>query len=334
MKGYRKYFGKKFLWFAITFVVAVILNFFLPRMMPVDPVSAITGKMAQGMTDASAVQEIYKRFEEEFGTNLPLHEQFFRFVKNALKGDFGTSFSQYPRPVSDIIGSAIMWTVCLQFPAIIVGWLLGNILGALAAYIRKGFDKVLLPAFLFLGNVPAFGMAVMLLILFAVNLKWFPIAGGYAFDMIPNFSWAFIKSVIQHYQLPFWSIVLISIGGQAIGMRSMSIYELNADYVKYARFLGIKDSKIVGYVFRNAMLPQVTGLALSIGTMVGGALVAEIIFSYPGLGSAMYAGVTAADYPLISATTLIITVMVLMATLVLDIVYGLIDPRVKAAQFD
>ena len=334
MKGYRKYFGKKFLWFAITFVVAVILNFFLPRMMPVDPVSAITGKMAQGMTDASAVQEIYKRFEEEFGTNLPLHEQFFRFVKNALRGDFGTSFSQYPRPVSDIIGSAIMWTVCLQFPAIITGWILGNILGALAAYIRKGFDKVLLPTFLFLGNVPAFGMAVMLLILFAVDLKWFPIAGGYAFDMIPNFSWNFIKSVIHHYQLPFWSIVLISIGGQAVGMRSMSIYELNADYVKYARFLGIKDSKIVGYVFRNAMLPQVTGLALSIGTMVGGALVAEIIFSYPGLGSAMYAGVTAADYPLISATTLIITVMVLLATLVLDIVYGLIDPRVKAAQFD
>lgn len=334
MKGYRKYFGKKFLWFALTFVVAVILNFYLPRLMPVDPVSAITGKLAQGMTDASAVQEIYKRFEEEFGTNLPLHEQFFRFVGNAVKGDFGTSFSQYPRPVSDIIGSAIMWTVCLQFPAIITGWILGNILGALAAYIRKGFDKVLLPAFLFLGNVPAFGMAVMLLILFAVNLKWFPIAGGYSFDMIPNFSWSFIKSVIHHYQLPFWSIVLISIGGQAIGMRSMSIYELNADYVKYARFLGIKDSKIVGYVFRNAMLPQVTGLALSIGTMVGGALVAEIIFSYPGLGSAMYAGVTAADYPLISATTLIITVMVLLATLVLDIVYGLIDPRVKAAQFD
>ena len=334
MKGYRKYFGKKFLWFAITFVVAVILNFYLPRLMPVDPVSAITGKLAQGMTDASAVQEIYKRFEAEFGTNLPLHEQFFRFAGNALKGDFGTSFSQYPRPVSDIIGSAIMWTVCLQFPAIITGWILGNILGALAAYIRKGFDKVLLPAFLFLGNVPAFGMAVMLLILFAVNLKWFPIAGGYAFDMIPNLSWNFIKSVIHHYQLPFWSIVLISIGGQAIGMRSMSIYELNADYVKYARFLGIKDSKIVGYVFRNAMLPQVTGLALSIGTMVGGALVAEIIFSYPGLGSAMYAGVTAADYPLISATTLIITVMVLLATLVLDIVYGLIDPRVKAAQFD
>ena len=152
--------------------------------------------------------------------------------------------------------------------------------------------------------------------------------------MIPTFSWNFVKSVIAHYQLPFWSIVLVSIGGQAIGMRSMSIYELNADYVKYSRFLGISDRKIVGYVFRNAMLPQITGLALSIGTMMGGALVAEIVFSYPGLGSTMYKAVTSADYPLISATTLIITIMVLLSTFFLDIIYGFIDPRVKAAQFD
>ena len=334
MKGYRKYFGKKILWFVITFVVAVFLNFFLPRLMPADPVAAITGKMASGMTDASAVQEIYKRYEEEFGTNKPMWEQFLIFCKNAVRGDFGTSFSQYPRKVSDIISSAIGWTIALQLPAILVGWLLGNLLGALAAYLRKGWDKVLMPVSLFMSNVPAFGMAVILLVVFGVNLKWFPIAGGYSFDMIPNLSWSFVKSVISHYQLPFWSIVLVSIGGQAVGMRSMSIYELNADYVKYARFLGIKDSKIVGYVFRNAMLPQITGLALSIGTMIGGALVAEIVFSYPGLGSTMYAAVTAADYPLISATTLIITVMVLLVTFLLDIVYGFIDPRVKAAQFD
>ena len=334
MKGYRKYFGKKIIWFLITFVVAVFLNFFLPRLMPADPVAAITGKMANGMSDASAVQEIYERYAEQFGTNKPMAEQFLIFCKNAIHGDFGLSFSQYPRSVSNIISSAIMWTICLQLPAILVGWLLGNLLGALAAYIRKGFDKVLLPTFLFLGNVPAFGMAVILLVLFAVKLKWAPISGGYGFDMIPNFSWKFISSVISHYQLPFWSIVLVSIGGQAVGMRSMSIYELNADYVKYARFLGIKDRKIVGYVFRNAMLPQVTGLALSIGTMIGGALVAEIIFSYPGLGSTMYSAVTAADYPLISATTLIITIMVLIVTFLLDIIYGFIDPRVKAAQFD
>jgi peptide/nickel transport system permease protein len=140
--------------------------------------------------------------------------------------------------------------------------------------------------------------------------------------------------VIIHYQLPFWSIVLIAIGGQAIGMRSMAIYELNSDYVKYSRFMGIKDRKIVGYVFRNAMLPQVTGLALSIGTMVSGALVAEIIFSYPGLGSTILTAVLGGDYPLISATTLIVTLMVLSATFVIEILYGFIDPRIKAAQAD
>ena len=334
MKGYRKYFGKKISWFLVTLVVAVALNFILPRLMPNDPVAAITGKMAQGMTDASAVQRIYERYQEEFGTNKPMYQQFFIFVKNLFHGDLGTSFSQYPRKVSDILASSIGWTIALQFPAIIVGWLLGNLLGALAAYIRKGFDKVLLPIALFLSNIPAFGMSVILLVLFAVNLKIAPTSGGYNFDMIPNLSWRFVKSVIAHYQLPFWSIVLVSIGGQAVGMRSMSIYELNADYVKYSRFLGIKDRKIVGYVFRNAMLPQITGLAMSIGTMVGGALVAEIIFSYPGLGSTMYSAVTAGDYPLISATTLIITLMVLISSFLLDIIYGFIDPRVKAAQFD
>jgi peptide/nickel transport system permease protein len=222
----------------------------------------------------------------------------------------------------------------LQFPAIIVGWLIGNTLGALAAYLKGGFDKALMPLSIFISNFPAFGMAVVLLVIFAVNLKWFPTSGGYGFDLIPSFTWSFMWSVIVHYQLPFWSIVLIAIGGQAIGMRSMSIYELNADYVKYARFLGIKDRKIVGYVFRNAMLPQITGLALSVGTMVGGALVAETIFSYPGLGSTILTAVLGQDYPLISATTLIITMMVLIANFILEMVYGLIDPRIKAAQAD
>lgn len=334
MKGYRKYFGKKLLWFAITFIVAVILNFLLPRLMPGDPVNEIVGKTTAGLSDQATITRVYEQYKAEFSLDKSLPEQFLLFCKNALKGDLGTSFSQYPRKVSDIISNSIWWTICLQFPAIIVGWILGNILGALAAYIRKGFDKVLMPVSLFFSSIPAFGMAVILLTIFAINLKLAPVSGAYAFDMLPNPSWKFIASVIRHYQLPFWSIVLIAIGGQAVGMRSMSIYELNADYVKYARFLGIKDRKIVGYVFRNAMLPQVTGLAMSIGTMVGGALVAEIIFSYPGLGTTMYQGITMSDYPLISATTLIITIMVLLAALLLDIIYGFIDPRVKAAQFD
>lgn len=334
MKGYRKYFFNKLGWFGVTFAFAFVLNFVLPRLMPGDPVSAIVARLAQGMSNTAGVQAIYEQYTELFGTNKPMVEQFFIYVRNVAQGNFGFSFSQYPRTVADVIKSSIGWTVALQFPAIIVGWVIGNSLGALAAYIKGGFDKVLMPISLFVSNLPAFGMAVILLVVFGVWLEWFPTGGGYGFDLIPNFSPAFMWSVFMHYQLPFWSIVLIAIGGQAIGMRSMSIYELNADYVKYSRFLGIKDRTIVGYVFRNAMLPQITGLALSVGTMVGGALVAEIIFSYPGLGFTLLNSVTGQDYPLISAATLIITVMVLVANFLIEILYGLIDPRIRTAQSD
>jgi peptide/nickel transport system permease protein len=334
LKGYRKYFLSKLVWLLVTFVFAFILNFTLPRLMPGDPVAGIVSRLAQGMSNTTGVQAIYQQYTDLFGTNRPIIEQFFIYVRNVFQGNFGFSFSQYPRTVADVLGSSIWWTMALQFPAIIVGWLIGNTLGALAAYIRKGFDKVLMPISIFISNFPAFGMAIILLVIFAVGLKWFPTSGGYGFDLIPSFSMMFIWSVIVHYQLPFWSIVIIAIGGQAIGMRSMSIYELNADYVKYARFLGIKDNKIVGYVFRNAMLPQITGLALSIGTMVGGALVAEIIFSYPGLGTTLLHSVLGQDYPLISAATMIITTMVLIANFIIEIIYGFIDPRIKVAQAD
>jgi peptide/nickel transport system permease protein len=334
MKGYTKYFLKKLMWFVITLVCAVILNFTLPRLMPQDPVAIITSRLSANITEVNAIRAVYQHFAEEFGTDKPIVEQFFIYVGNIFQGEFGRSFAEYPREVTDIISKALPWTLALQFPAIIVGWLLGNILGALAAYVRKFFDKGALPFFLFLGGVPAFGMAIILLSVFGIGLHWFPTGGAYGTTLLPTFSWQFISSVLHHYWLPFLSIVLISIGGQALGMRSMGIYELNADYVKYSRYMGIKDGKIVRYVFRNAMLPQVTGLALSIGTMVGGALVAETIFSYPGLGTTLMGAVGQSDYPVLSACTLIITVMVLIAAFLLDIIYGLIDPRVKAALID
>jgi len=334
LKGYRRYFLNKLGWFAITFVAAFLLNFILPRLMPGDPVAAIVSRLAQGMGNTTGVQSIYKQYTELFGTTKPMLEQFFIYAKNVLHGDFGYSFSQYPRTVAAVLGASIWWTLILQLPAIIVGWTLGNILGALAAYIKGGFDKALMPAALFISSFPPFGMAVILMVVFAVSLRWFPTSGGYGFDLIPSPTPGFLWSAFMHYQLPFWSIVLIGIGGYAIGMRSMSIYELNADYVKFSRFMGIKDRKIAGYVFRNAMLPQVTGLALALGTMVGGALVAEIIFSYPGLGTTLYNAIMGGDYPLISACTLIITVMLLTATFVLEILYGFIDPRIKATQSD
>jgi peptide/nickel transport system permease protein len=332
LKGYFRYFSGKVAWFLITLLFAFILNFTLPRLMPGDPVAAIVARMAQSMSDAAGVQATYEHYTKLFGLDKPMLQQFTIYVNNVLHGDFGFSIAQYPRTVADVVASSIWWTVALQLPAIVVGWVIGNFLGALAAYRKKGFDKVLMPASLFASSLPAFGMAVILLVVFAVTLEWFPTSGGYGFDLIPNLSWGFIWSVIVHYQLPFWSIVLVTIGGQAIGMRSMAIYELNADYVKYARFMGIQDRKILRYVFRNAMLPQVTGLALAIGTMVGGALVAELIFSYPGLGSTIYSAALGRDYPLISTAALIITFMVLITTFIIEILYGFIDPRIRAAQ--
>ena len=334
MKGYAKYFSKKLVWFGITFFAAFLLNFFLPRMMPGDPVAAIVARMAQGQTNTAGVQAIYEQYTELFGTNKPMMTQFFIYLKNVIHGDFGFSFSQYPRTVANVLKSSLWWTVILQFPAIIIGFLIGNVLGVLAAYLRGWYDKALMPLSIFASGFPAFGMATVLLVIFGITLNWFPTSGGYGFDMIPNLSWAFFGSVIVHYMLPFLSIVLIAIGGWAIGMRSMSIYELNSDYVKYSRFMGIKDSKIIQYVFRTAMLPQITGLALAIGTMVGGALVAEIIFSYPGLGTTLLSAIRGQDYPMISAVTLIITMMVLFATFALEILYGFIDPRIKATQSD
>ncbi|MCI8920365.1 ABC transporter permease [Oscillospiraceae bacterium 21-37] len=334
MKGFMKYYGKRIVWYVITLVVAVFLNFLLPRLMPGDPVKALAVQATQGVTDPSVQQKMIEQYSKEFGLDKSLPEQFFVYVGKLFQGDMGNSLSQYPRTVNDIIGSSVVWTLGLQIPAIIVGWFLGNLLGAIAAYIRKAVDAAVLPLFMFISNFPAFGLAFIMIYVFSSVLKIAPTGGGYSFDMNPSMSWEFFASVLRHYQLPFWTAVLITIGGQAIGMRSMSIYELNADYVKYSRFLGIKDWKIVLYVFRNAMLPQITGLALSFGTMIGGNLVAEIVYNYPGLGTAMFGAIGARDYPLLSGCTLVITIMVLIANLVVEILYGIIDPRVKAAQME
>jgi len=331
--GYFKYFSKKLIWFIITLAAAVVINFVLPRFMPGDPVATILARMAAG-TDAETIRRVLEHFSQQFGIDRPLYQQFFIYIGNLFRGDLGASFSQFPRPVSEIIGASLPWTIGLMLPAILVGWIIGNVLGAIAAYVRKGFDKVMLPASLFIGGMPPFGLAIILLTVFAVNLRLFPVGGAYPATMIPSWSFSFFWGIIQHYHLPFWSMVLVAVGGQSIGMRSMSIYELNADYVKYSRYMGIKDHKIVGYVFRNAMLPQVTGLALQLGTIIGGQIFVEIVFSYPGLGNQILFAVSQNDYPLLSGLTLIITIMVLISVFLLDILYGFIDPRVKASLVD
>ena len=171
MKGLRKFILKKILWFFITLIVAVFLNFILPRLMPSDPVATITSKMAEGLTDTAAVQRIYEHYQKEFGTDKPIMVQFFIYVKNLLHGDMGTSFSQYPRSVASILSSAIGWTIALQLPAILVGWILGNFFGAVAAYKRKGWDRIFMPVSIFISNISTTFISCIKIILFHIILS-------------------------------------------------------------------------------------------------------------------------------------------------------------------
>lgn len=334
MNRYAKYVSKKLGWYFLTLLVAVLLNFLLPRMIDGNPVDALVSHLAKGIKDTDTLQKIYMEYYRQFGLDKPLWQQFFIYIGNLLKGDFGVSFGLFPRRVNNILASAIPWTVALQLPAILCGWLIGNVLGAFAAYKKGVYDKIIFPAALFISSLPFFILSIVLLYFFAVNLGWFPIGGGYDIQMTPSLTWPFLLSVIKHHFLPFLSIMLVTIGGQGIGMREMALYELNSDYVNFSKLMGIRERKIIGYVFRNSMLPQITGLALSIGTMVSGALITEIVFNYPGIGTWMFSAIRRLDYPLISGCTLIITLTVLLANFLIDLLYGAIDPRIKAAQME
>ena len=256
--------------------------------------------------------------------------QFFTYIGNVLKGDLGKSYMT-GEPVTNVIKKSLPWTLLIQAPTILLGWIIGNLLGAFAAYKRGVFDKVFFPVAMFLNGVPYFVFGMLLVALFSITLGWFPAMGAYGPD-IPQFtfSWECIKSVGWYYILPFFSCFPILLSGQATGMRSMSIYELGTDYMKYAKWLGLREGKIISYVFRNAMLPQLTGLAQSLGAMVGGALITEMIFSYPGLGMAMLNAINSQDYATIQGCTLMISTCVLVANFAVDVLIAVFDPRVKA----
>ena len=336
-------------WYLVTFVLAITINFFLPRLGEHSPVDAMLARATVSL-DAQSAKAKEEAYLKEFGLvetdargnvlhdasgrplRTPLLVQFVRYVGMSLRGDLGTSILQHPRRVSDIIRTALPWTLALQLPTIALGWLIGNLLGALAAYRRGVFDRLLYPFALLLSAVPAFCFGLLLVYVFGIELEWLPAMGGYDEGLTPSFGWRFISSAGYHYVLPFLSIFLIVVGGQAIGMRSMCIYELGTDYVKYARSLGIHTRLVLLYVFRNAMLPQLTGLALALGGMVGGALIAELIFSYPGIGMTVLSAIQGNDYPVIAGCTLLITTSVLVANLSVDLLLGLLDPRIRAAE--
>lgn len=336
-------------WYFLTFLVAVTINFFLPRFGPSNPIDIIMAKVGQGL-DTKAAKEKEESYLKEFGlveidnsgtiirddsgkpVRTPAWKQFLKYLSKVMKGDLGISFLNYPKKVTEIMKQSIPWTLALQIPTIFFGWIVGNILGALAAYRRGIFDKLLFPLALVASAFPFFAFGMLLVYQFAITWAWFPAMGAYAGGLIPTFSIPFFTSVAYHYFLPFFSIFLILAGGQAIGMRSMIIYELGTDYVKYLKWLGIKENRVLYYMFRNAMLPQLTGLAVSIGMMIGGQLITEMIFSYPGIGMAVLTAIQGNDYPLIQGCTLLITVTVLVANFGVDILIGFLDPRVKAGQ--
>ncbi len=278
--------------------------------------------------DTIMVDQVVLQSDPKLASGL---SQFFSYIGNVFKGDLGLSYSQYPKPVVEIIKESLPWTLAIQAPTIILGWIVGNLLGAFAAYKRGIFDKVFFPCAMFLNGVPFFVFGMLLVALFSITLGWFPAMGAYSPD-IPEltFSWNCIKSVGFYYILPFFSVFPILLSGQATGMRSMSIYELGTDYMKYAKWLGLREGKIISYVFRNAMLPQLTGLAQSLGAMVGGALITEMIFSYPGLGMAMLTAIQQNDYATIQGCTLMISTCVLVANFAVDVLIAVFDPRVKA----
>jgi peptide/nickel transport system permease protein len=330
---FQRYLTKRAGWYFLALVVTVVLNWYLPRLIPGNPVDVLIGQMAGGSASGEQVRQIRATYFNEFGLNHPLWEQFLIYVGNLLHGNMGKSFSLYPANVSSLIGQTLPWTLGLQLPAILVGWILGNVLGALAAYKGGWLDRGAFLGSLFVSSMPYYCLAILLVYGLAVATHIFPAAGGYAFGNEPDFSSpSFILDVLRHYALPFFSIVIVFIGGQAIGMRSMSIYELGSDYVNYSRSLGVGDNRIIRYIFRNASLPQITGLALSIASVVSGGLITEIVFSYPGIGTLLFSAIRSNDYPVISGITLVIAIGVLLANFLVEIAYGLIDPRIRAAQ--
>lgn len=329
----RKYFARKVLWYIVAFVFGIALNFFLPRLIPGNPVQVMLSQLTSGGSLTSdAVERLYQTYMREFGLDQPVYIQFINYLKMVSRGDLGTSFMLYPGKVIDLIRDALPWTLAIQIPSILIAWIVGNLLGAIAAYKGGKFDSVVFGTSLLFSNIPYYCLAILLVYLFAVEWPIFPLGGGHGWGVFPGWYWDFIKDAAYHWVLPFLSMILVAIGGQALGMREMSIYELTTDYVNYSKALGLSDKKVVKYVFRNAMLPQISGLALSFGTMVGGALVTETVFSYPGIGTLLFSAIRQNDYPVIQGVTLIITITVLLANFLVDIAYGIIDPRVRATQ--
>jgi peptide/nickel transport system permease protein len=315
--------------YLLAFWVCLTLNFLLPRLMPGDPVSRMFARSQSRMTPEQVLQ-----LRKLFGLDdRPLWEQYVGYVGSVFSGEMGISISRFPTPVSEVIAGQVGWTLLLGGTALVIAVLVGNVLGVVAAWRRGGaLDSVFPPLLVFVGSFPYFWLAMGALYLFGVTLGWFPLRHAFSAGSVPGWSGVFVSDVAAHLVLPALTIVVVSVGGWMLAMRNTMIATNAEDYIVMAEAKGLRPGRIMfRYAARNAMLPAVTSFGMSLGFVVGGALLTEVVFAYPGVGYQLLSAVQALDYPLMQGIFLTITAAVLLVNFLVDLVYVRLDPRVRVA---
>ena len=318
---------RRIAFYLFTAWAAITLNFFIPRLIPGDPVQSMISRY-QGRISTDAIQSLRVLFGLD--KNQSTWEQYLDYWNQLFHGDLGLSFTFFPAPVSEVIGDSLPWTVGLVGITTIISFLLGTGLGVVAGWRRGSWVDGLLPATTFLSSVPYFWLGLIAIALLAGPGSFFPSSGGYEPGLVPAFDQYFIPSAIQHSLLPALTILISSVSGWILSMRNMMVTVASDDYIMVAHAKGLSERRVaIGYAARNALLPNVAGFALSLGFIVGGTLLVEIVFSYPGLGYQLFQAVGAKDYPLMQGIFLIITISVLVANLLADVAYLVLDPRTR-----
>jgi len=326
----KEYLIKRVAMFLLTVWLGTTLMFIIPRLAPGDPITAMIGRMsAQGARIENSA-EIIAAWRARFGLDAPWHVQYLRYLYSLARFEPGYSLAYFPTKVEDMAARSMPWTLGLFGLATLISFILGNTIGALLAWRRTpNLVKALLPASLTFTSIPPFMLGILLIYVFAFGLKWFPFAGAHARGLEPGATWEFIKSVIHHGTLPALAIVVTTMGFWALGMRGMMVTTTGEDYMILAEAKGLRPSRIFWlYGVRNAVLPQVTALALTMSGIAGAAVIVEYIFTYPGMGYLLYQGIVNTDYTLIQGLVYFLIVGVALGVLIIDLLYPLIDPRI------
>jgi peptide/nickel transport system permease protein len=318
---------RKLAFYIVTAFAAVSIDFFIPHLMPGNPVAAVLSRMQGNVTQATIRQ---LELTYGIGSHQSIGTQYLHFWNNLLHGNLGISTSSYPATVTSVISGALPWTLGLVGTATLISFGLGTLLGVLVAWRRGTWLDNLLPATTFFQAAPYFFVAFLALQLFSSNLGWFPSVGAYSQGLqFPGWNEGYIVDVLHHAVLPAATIVICSAAGWIVGTRNVMLTTMDEDYVLIAQAKGLSRQRVIWYAARNAVLPSVSGFSLAVGFVVSGALLTEIVFSYPGLGWILLQAVGNRDYPLLQGIFLIITFAVLAANLIADCVYIFLDPRIR-----